>query len=419
MRPATKKLLGVSAAVAAVLFIGWLLKGAPSEQPRVSAVTASVDEPKAATPAPRVIPPHKPLVARLPAPVVASATQSATLAVDAGSHGAASPAMFGKMVGLVQLFALGEALAKNAAHADAYVDKLCEENRKLSERRPLRQLPPRKQDAAVFMAPLMDYEKPLDQPPGKLHLSDEFRQRINDYGADWPTRIDERDLAGLDFGWLNALAQFDHWSVLAAGRLREHPPDNIYRDAIPNYIGFQVWSKLRLATGLRRGDMLTASTEVRHLADLIRSQQLLIAELIGVTLYRLDAHARTVAKAAGVSVDEWPEAQTEDLASYRNASFGSIYFTYPQVNPETLRKAIGCSPTPCTALLEGAAANQSFGMWTGTNNLSVIRELAAANGCDAALLARTLAGQEIAAGDALEVVGEELPSRIPKFLGPP
>jgi hypothetical protein len=143
------------------------------------------------------------------------------------------------------------------------VDRLCEETRKLRERPVLPNRSGREGDAAEFMAPLMDYEKPLDDPPGRLHLSDELRKRIGSYGQDWPAKITDRDLAGLDFAWMQALAQYDHWTLLGAGRLRNLPGNDFFNEPIPNYLSLQLWSKLRYALALRRGDLLAASADVR------------------------------------------------------------------------------------------------------------------------------------------------------------
>ena len=414
----TQSILIVAVAGAALLLLAWLLRGAPAED--------SVPLPVGATPAPPASPRDakgpaaaatSPQRARPPAPSAAQSDSTRVASTDGGPRASGNPAMFGKVVGLVQSFALGEALAKNAADADRYVDKLCEEHQKLSDKPPLKTLPHRDRDAAVFMAPLADYEKPLDQPPGKLHLPDELRQRIGSYGAEWPARIDPRDAAGLDFSWLTALQQFDHWSVLAAGRLRDLPPGNAMRDPIPNYASLMAWAKLRLALSIRSGDALAASAEVRHLADLIRSQQYLIGEMVGLALYRFDAQARAAAVAAGASVDGWPQADPAQLDRYRATAFSSLYFTYPGVNPETVKKAVACTPAPCSALLEGAAASKSFGHYGATDNLPLIHELSRNLGCDEALLSRTAESQEIPVGDALESLSEEMADRIPKLLG--
>lgn len=87
--------------------------------------------------------------------------------IAAGAPAANQPALFGKLVELGQQLSLGEALEKNAQNADAYVDKLCEEDRKLQESPAMPDDAGMQRDAAEFMAPLMDCEKPLDQPPAK------------------------------------------------------------------------------------------------------------------------------------------------------------------------------------------------------------------------------------------------------------
>src|SRR5207248_7076867 len=166
----------------------------------------------------------------------------------------ADPALFGKLVALAQDLGLGEALAKNAAMADAYVDRLCEEGHKLHEHPALPDGSSHDRDAAEFMAPLIDYETPLDDPPGRLHLGGALADRLKSYGTDWPTKISDRDLEGLDFGWMSALQRFDYWSLFGAGRLREQPVGEFFTAPIPNYLSLQLWTKLRFAVALRSGD---------------------------------------------------------------------------------------------------------------------------------------------------------------------
>ncbi len=324
-------------------------------------------------------------------------------------------AMVDPVAPLAQAFALGEALSQNAANAEAYVDRLCAESRALRERPALRNWHTRERDAAVFMAPLIDYEKPLDEPPGLLHLPDELRARINSYASDW-TRIPYQELAGLDFSWMAALGQFDHWSLLGAGRLRDVPVGNIFRDPIPNYVSLMLWSKLRFALALRQGDLTIASAEVRHLADLIRSQGILLGEMIAVALYKMDARARELASAAGADVTGWGELEVDQLERYRQTTFASIFFTFPGVRRETVNKALGCMLSPCVALAEGAGANRSFGAYGATDNLTLLEEIAISHQCEDALIARAINSQEVAAADALEGAAAHLDERIPNSL---
>ncbi len=170
-----------------------------------------------------------------------------------------------------QRFDLALGLRKNAADAEAFVDQLCAESRILRERPLFRAPQGYERDAAPFLVPLIGYEKPLDYPPGQLQLMDELRTHLKSYGSDWLTKITDQDLAGVDFSWMAMLKQFDHWSMLGAGRLGDVPAGDLFRDPLLNYYDLTLWSKLRFAMGLRRGDLLAASAEVRHVADLMRS----------------------------------------------------------------------------------------------------------------------------------------------------
>jgi hypothetical protein len=338
-------------------------------------------------------------------------------AVTSRNAAKSDPALFAKLVALGQGLELGEALAGNARMADAYVDKLCEQGRKLHEHPALPDGPSHERDAAEFMAPLVDYEV-LDDPPGRLHLEDALADRLKAYGVDWPARISDADLERRDFGWMSELQQFDHWSLLGAGRLREQPVSmgDFYRQAIPNYFSLVQWSKLRFAAAFRRGDLAQASTEVRHLADLIRTQSILVAEMIAVAIYRLDASAREVAVEKGLGTAGWPEADLRQIDRHRRIAFASLYFTYPGVKAETVRKAVACMPSPCSALLEGAGANRAFGAYGGANNLDLISDLAVEHDCDSVTLDRVSRFRELTASESLTSAAEDVGGQIPKWF---
>jgi len=342
------------------------------------------------------------------------ATSEPTSARPAPRRG--DPVLFGKLVVLGQGLELGKALAKNARMADEYVDELCEEGNKLHEHPAMPDASSHDRDAADFMAPLVDYEKPIDDPPGRLHLANSLAERINSYGNDWPAKISDADLEGLDFGWMAALRRFDHWSLFGAGRIREEPVEKFFDLAIPNYSSLRFWSKLRLASAFRRGDFAQASSDVRHLGDLIRTQGIPISEMIAVAVYRLDARAREVAVARGFDVGGWPQPDVEQLDRYRRTTLASLSFTYPGVKPETLRKAVACMPSPCPALIEGAGANRTFGAYGGVDNLDLVSDLAREHGCESASLERARHTRELAASEALDVAGDDMGVRIPKLL---
>jgi hypothetical protein len=268
---------------------------------------------------------NQPIAITAPREIAAPALQGATGSVDAGLKNnlvrqlfdagpvsiafkpdAGPPPLFGPLVAMGQGITLAALLNENAANADKYLDKFCEGAKKLHADHWAGGEPGTQTDAAAFMAPLMDNEKPLDDPPGKLHLSQAFRDRLSGYHQDWPTLITDQDLAGLDGSWHRALQQFDHWSLFGAGRLRDVAPGNSFEDPIPNYASLLSWTRLRYALALRKGDLAQASSEVLHLANLIRSQALLIGDMIAVVLLRQDAHMRASVLTSDGDVSSWP-----------------------------------------------------------------------------------------------------------------
>jgi len=268
------------------------------------------------------------------------------------------------------------------------------------------------------MAPLMDYEPPLDKPPGRLHLRADLAERLSSYGREWPVRITDADLTGLDFGWLVELGQHDHWTLLGAGRLRDLPPDNLFTEAIPNYEHLMYWAKLRYALAFRRSDLTAAVGEVRHLAMLVHSQGLLIAESVAIAMGRFEARAREVAAVYGTDVSWWNAPAADQLDRQRQAAFASIYFSYPGVSEATLRKAAGCAPSPCMMLVEGATANRSFGEYAASDNLALIESLLERYSCEPAVLQRIRQSRELPAGEALEGLRDDLGEQIASNLGP-
>ena len=397
--------IGIVAMLAVVLF---LFLGAPRS-------------PASAGPEPKLASPVAPSRRADPPLIVSShggpAQQPPGSSATAQKPGGGDPALFGKLVALGQGLTLAEALQKNASEADTYVDKLCEETRKLREKPPLPDEPGAEHDAAAFMAPLMDYEPPLDKPPGRLHLRAELAERLKSYGPDWPMRITDSDLRGLDFRWLAELGQYDHWTLLGAGRLRDLPPGNLFTEAIPNYWHLMFWVKLRYALAFRRADLPAAVREARHLAMLVHTQRILLAESVANAMGRFESRAREVATASGADVTWWDAPAADQLDRQRRASFASIYFSYPGVSEATLRKAADCAPSACVMLIEGATANRTFGAYGATDNLELIGSLVERYGCEAAVLERIRQSRELPAPEALEALQDDLGEQIAKHLG--
>jgi hypothetical protein len=140
--------------------------------------------------------------------------------------------------------------------------------------------------------------------------------------------------------------------------------------------------------------------------------------MIAVAFRKIEAAARGRAMMAGYDVSSWPPADVQQLDLVRPLSFSGMYFTYPGVSQETLRRAVSCMSSPCTALAEGVGANRSFGAYAASDNLALVVQLAQERGCERELFDRSAKSAEISASEALENAGVDLGAELPRFLDP-
>jgi hypothetical protein len=269
---------------------------------------------------------------------------------DAGADGGPDPAALHAAAQL----AVGQWLKRNAELAEKNVDKLCEDSKKLQTVDPLGERP-RTHDAATYLAVRVDWEGGRQ---GLLHLPEALATRLRGFApGTWVSQLDERDWAGLDFHWMKELDAYDYWSMSADGPMKDPASLDLLEAFQPNYIGLMSWTKLRLASALRTGDLPEASREVRHLADLIGSTGMLLGEMIRLALLRMD---RTAWEASGQPVPEASTMTADAMALARKVQFGSTWFLYPGVPRAVREKALACAPARCTALMEALAAAVAF-----------------------------------------------------------
>ncbi|MBI5495876.1 MAG: hypothetical protein HY904_12700 [Deltaproteobacteria bacterium] len=284
-------------------------------------------------------------------------------------------------------------LRSNAEEARRAVDILCQEHESL---RFERVFPPHKteQDAAEFMALQVDWMATEHHPEpvlGAAHLATGLRDRVRDLGPDWLLKLTDDDLRGLDFSWLQRLREFDHWTPRLVG-----PPSNWPREDSPflplaDYLQLQTWGKLRFAAALRTGDLLAASADVQHLAQLLHSQGILVADMVALALMNMDARMRDTAEQMGSSVTGWePRPVDAELRDrFKRMSAASLGFMLPGVPEDVMRRALACSPTRCVTLIEGTAQFSHFEhFWPEPVGRTSPDALVAAAGCDGGLLRR-------------------------------
>jgi hypothetical protein len=186
---------------------------------------------------------------------------------------------------------------------------------------------------------------------GLLHLPESITARMGNPPQAWRTAGPEL-YAGLDFTWMTELLQFDHWSLLGAGPLKDTHDMSFFEAPIPNYVTLQYWAKLRLLKGVHEGNLAQASVEVRHLAELIGSSGSLVSEMIRISFYGIE---RKTWEDLGQQPAE-PLISADDAWRARQAGFAGMYLLYPGVPKAVREKALKCMPMRCTALMEGLGA---------------------------------------------------------------
>lgn len=242
-------------------------------------------------------------------------------------------------------------LRTNAAAAEKHVDAFCEQARRVSK---LIDFEPktRQRDAAVYMAGRTDWE---GHRYGLLHLPDSLTTRMKDPPLAW-RRFGPSDYAGLDFSWMQELAQFDHWTLSAQGPMSTSDTVDYFTAPLPNYVTMQNWVKLRLVKARDEGDLAQASLEIHHLGDLIASSGTLIGEMIRAALFNIE---RGFYEDAGVQAP-LPIPTASDVTQLRGVAFSGMYFLFPGVKREVREKALACLPMRCVGLTEAIGSTAAL-----------------------------------------------------------
>jgi hypothetical protein len=276
--------------------------------------------------------------------------------------------------------AVRDALAENARAAERNLARFCAESRRLQQH-PAFSHGPHTRDAALFLNGRVDWEPSPQLPGGRrgtLHLPTALTARVRDDAA-W-LNLTDADLTGLDFGWMEELQQFDHWSLASVGPL--HDRDHSFLTApLPDYTELVPWARLRLVRGLLDGDLERASRDVRHLGALIASNGSLLSELVRNQLFGVERRAWVHAGRE----PSLPLPTQEQTDRYRAVARASTSFLMPGVSPEVQRQALACAPARCVAIHEGVGLATTLRNQSPTAQLTV-DWLAREEGCDTQLV---------------------------------
>lgn len=393
-----KRILIVALLTLVVAALSWLGGGAPPH--RLAAQRAASEPPaqkSAAATKPAADPPAAPGQPRS-APRARASTISPARNASTASGGAEAAGIFGQLQAIHQVASqmdVSTYLEKNAELAAKHVERFCEEARKAP--RPYAPSA-RSQDAATFLAPRIDWatEPPIE---GTLHVPASITQLLTADG--WEERIADLDLSGLEPRWLSELLPYDHWELTTAGPPSKLAPGADFGGALPLYTFFVHWTKLRFARAFRFGDFLEASREVRHLANLLSTQNVVLAQVIAAILLKVEERAFLVATRRGLSVPGWAPAGTaEDLDRLRRIDRVSYAFFLPGVSEKVMARALDCAPARCTAITEGAWSHATVGELSSEDTREGFGRIVEDSGCQGPLLAKIREGQKLSLHEA-------------------
>lgn len=148
---------------------------------------------------------------------------------------------------------------------------------------------------------------------------------------DWrknPGRFfDEEGKEIWDTSILSELLGYDHWDITSSCAF-EIIISSPYTDIVapsPSLIGLFRLSKMRLAQGLHKKDMLPALQEVRYLSRLTFNHELIVDSFIGLGLLKIEAEAFEKAVEQGlISEQDWTPISEQDIELAKAVLWASV-----------------------------------------------------------------------------------------------
>jgi hypothetical protein len=176
------------------------------------------------------------------------------------------------------------------------------------------------------------------------------------------------DTTGLDFNWLTQLSDFDHWSLATLGPTAESAASvDPFSLPIPSYWLLVYYAKLRFVRALGDGNVADAMNEVQHLADLIHSNGIAIADAVASRIVGVESQFIAVAAQHGYSgVDNYAPLDPADAVAFHDIALAGFAFIYPGVDDAVAKRALSCMPSPCAALSERITLRREMESFTDT-----------------------------------------------------
>jgi hypothetical protein len=217
---------------------------------------------------------------------------------------------------------------------------------------------------------------------------------------------------------MSQLGQFDHWSLATLGPFAEQAATvDPFLAPIPYYLPLMDWAKLRLVQALATGDA-SALGDVQHLADLIASNGILIAEFSAAHIVLYEQQFENVASSTSLPLPPGtsPFANQGDYQSFHDLALAGASFMFPGVDPAVARRGLSCSPTPCVLLSEWIGMRRELDSFTDTAEDQNSFGLADQSGCDRTLF-EALETAPSAGIEALDGYMESDPLPLERLFG--
>ena len=229
-------------------------------------------------------------------------------------------------VGLVVYSRRGESRAKAARFTERDLRCLIEDHRLLREAG-IFSPGARTADAGRVLNPLIGVD---GSPPVAGDLVPDWVGEAPSTRAQRETWLSDPDTApDGDFSFLGQLSGFDHLDTRSSGafgRAWSESADPFLPSAgAPDITVVADASRLRLAQGLRRGDLLDALGEVRHLARMIASDETIGTLGFAQVVLDTEREAYDAGVRSGViTPDQWTPVSAETTGRMRRAMVGTV-----------------------------------------------------------------------------------------------
>lgn len=215
-----------------------------------------------------------------------------------------------------------------------------------------------------------------------------------------------------DLTLLQALLVYDTWSLTASGPLASTPDRRAAEEALGSspwldLIPLQHLAKLRIAQGMRRGDVLAALGEVRHLANLVLTTEDYLGLRIGLALLGIEHRGAQEATRIGlIQPGEWTSRPDAERYALRDAIDGMAALAYGRAPEGALARLLAEVPNPvglCETFTVGSEwlrAHRWLGQhrWPGepdfTPRVKYLQDVSASGRCDDARLMASWRAQD-------------------------